>query len=119
MKLSVMKPLHASWLIKFYNYMISSAGREVCMKVIYNAVFKGINALPSLESCKDIDLLVENENLMNMITYDKISLDEQQPCLEKYKADGKPEWEDNLCNTFEHLNDESSDNESEARAKTL
>ena len=57
MKLSVMKPLHASWLIELYNYKISSAGREMCMKRweksgIYNAAIKGINGLPSLDTFK-------------------------------------------------------------------
>ena len=32
MKLSIMKPLHASWLMELYNYMTLSAGRNVCMK---------------------------------------------------------------------------------------
>lgn len=32
MKLSIMKPLHASWLMELYNYMTLSAGRDVCMK---------------------------------------------------------------------------------------
>ena len=33
MNLSVMKPLHASWLIEFYNYMTLSAGHEVYEKM--------------------------------------------------------------------------------------
>ena len=61
---------------------------------------------------KDIDTLVENENLINMITYNESSLDERQYCLEKYEADSEPEYEDDVGNIFEHLNDESSDNES-------
>ena len=31
-KLSIVKPLHAKWLIKMYNHMISSEGRDVCLK---------------------------------------------------------------------------------------
>ena len=97
--------------------MTSSAGREVCMKGweksgIYNAIVKGINGLPSLDPFKDTDPLVENENLMNMTKYDKSSLDERQYCLEKYKADREPEWDDDVGNIFERLNDESSNNES-------
>ena len=42
---------------------------------IYNAVAKGINDLPYLDSFKDIGTLVENENLMSMITYDESSFD--------------------------------------------
>ena len=49
-KSSVVKSLHASWLIKLYNYMTWSARREVCMKGwqnngIYNTKIKGINDL--------------------------------------------------------------------------
>ena len=53
---------------------------------IYNAIVKGINGLASLDPFKDIDPLVENENLMNMITYDESSLDERRYCLEKYET---------------------------------
>ena len=31
-KLAIMKPSHASWLIKLYNCMTSTAGPEPCMK---------------------------------------------------------------------------------------
>ena len=56
--------------------MTLSAGREVCMKGwkksgIFNAIVEGINGLPSLDPFKNIDPLVENENLMNMIKYEK------------------------------------------------
>ena len=44
---------------------------------MYNTVFKGINGSPFAKPFKHIDPLVENENLMNMITYDKISVDER------------------------------------------
>ena len=67
---------------------------------------------PSFDSFKDIDSLVENKNLMNMITYHESSLDERQYCLEKYESDSEPEREDDVGNFFERLNDESSDNES-------
>ena len=96
MKLSAVKPLYASWLIELYNYVTSSAGRDVSMKGwekigIYNAIVKGINGLPSLNPFKDIDPLFENENLMNVIIYDESILDERQHCLEKHEADNQPE----------------------------
>ena len=67
--------------------------------------FKWINGLPSLDLFKDVDPLVENENLMNMITFDKSSLDERKCYLEKCKADREPECEDDIGNIFERLND--------------
>ena len=47
MKLSVMKPLHASWIIELYNYMTPGAGREVCINGwkrsgISDAIQKGV-----------------------------------------------------------------------------
>ena len=45
------------------------------MEKIYNAVVKEINGLPYLDSFKDIGTLVENENLMSIITYDESSFD--------------------------------------------
>ena len=81
--------------------MLPTAGREVRRKRweksgINNAIVKGINGLPSLNSFKDIDPVVENGSLMNMITYNEISLDERQYCLEKYDADSEPEYEDDV-----------------------
>ena len=32
LKLSVIKPLHAKWMMEVYNEMTSSEGKEVCLK---------------------------------------------------------------------------------------
>ena len=64
-------------------------GKELMLKKL-----KGVNGLSSLDPFND-----------------KISLDERQYCLEKYKADSKHEWEDDVGYIFERLNDESSDDE--------
>ena len=79
---------------------------------IYNATVKGINDLLSLDPFKDIDPLVENENLKNIVTYDKSSFDERQYCLEKYEIDSETGRKDDVGSIFECLNYESSDNES-------
>ena len=81
--------------------MLPTAGPHVRMKGweksgINNAIVKGINGLPSLNPFKDIDPLVENGSLMTMITYNEISLDERQYCLEKYDAGSEPECEDDV-----------------------
>ena len=62
LKLSVLKPLHASWLIEPFNHMTSAAGRAVSLKSwevagITEGVRNGISGLPSLESFHDIDPL--------------------------------------------------------------
>ena len=110
MKLSIMKPLHASWLIELYNYMTSSAGREICMKGweksgIFDAITKGTNGLPSLDPFSDIDPLVENENIINAITYQENALKERQYCSEKRNSESESEWEDDAGNIFEHLSE--------------
>lgn len=65
MKLSVVKPLHAKWLIEMFNHMTSSEGRIVCLKGwkvsgISGAVEKGLNGMPSLDPFNDIDPLFDN-----------------------------------------------------------
>ena len=39
-----------------------------------------------------------------------MSLVERHYCLEKYETDREPEWEDDVGNIFERLNNERSDN---------
>ena len=62
LKLSVLKPLHASWLIELFNHMTSPAGKAVSLKCwevagMTNAVKKGTSGLPSLNHFHDIDPL--------------------------------------------------------------
>ena len=53
LKLSIVKPLHAKWLIEMYNHMTSSEGRDVCLKGwkvagILDAAEKGLEELPKM-----------------------------------------------------------------------
>ena len=62
LKLSVLKPLHASWLIELFDHMTSPAGKAVSLKGwevagITDAVKKGTSGLPSLDPFHDIDPL--------------------------------------------------------------
>ena len=62
LKLSVLKPLHASWLIELFDHMTSPAGTAVSLKGwevadITDAVKKGTSGLPSLDPFHDIDPL--------------------------------------------------------------
>ena len=62
LKLSVLKSLHAKWLLDLYNHMTSQEGKKVIMKGwevagISGAVEKGIAGLPSLDPFDDIDPL--------------------------------------------------------------
>ena len=62
LKLSVLKPLPASWLIELFDHMTSPAGKAVSLKgsevaAITDAVKKGTSGLPSLDPFHDIDPL--------------------------------------------------------------
>ena len=57
LKLLVLKPLHASWLIELFDHMTSPAGKAVSLKGwevagITDAVKKGTPGLPSLDPFK-------------------------------------------------------------------
>ena len=63
LKLSIVKPLHAKWLIEMYNHMTSYEGRDVRLKGskvagILDAAEKGLDGLPNLDPFHDIDPLV-------------------------------------------------------------
>ena len=63
LKLLVLKPLNASWLIECFDHMTSPASKAVSLKGwevagITDAVKKGTSGLPSLDPFHDIDLLL-------------------------------------------------------------
>lgn len=60
LKLSIVKPLHAKWLIEMYNEMTTDVGRDVCLKGwqvagIKSAVESGLSSLPVLDPFEEID----------------------------------------------------------------
>ena len=66
LKLSIVKPLHAKWLIEIYNEMTSDDGKQVCLKGwqvagIKDAVAKGMSGLPNLDPFNDIDPMLDKE----------------------------------------------------------
>ena len=68
LKLSIVKPLHAKWLIEMYNQMTSSEGRDVCLKDwkvagISDAAEKDLDGLPNLDPFHDIDPLATSDSL--------------------------------------------------------
>ena len=67
LKLSIVKPLHAKWLIEMYNEMTSADGKQVCLKGwqvagIKDAVTQGLPSLGSLDPFNDIDPIFEEES---------------------------------------------------------
>ena len=60
--LTTLKPLHAKWLLEFYNQITSEAGADIIVNGwkasgIYDAVEMGSSALPSLDPFQDISPL--------------------------------------------------------------
>ena len=68
LKVSIVKPLHAKWLIEMYNHMTFSEGRDVCLKRwkvagILDATEKGLDGLQNLDPFHDIDTLATSDSL--------------------------------------------------------
>ena len=59
LRLSVLKPLHATWLVSLYNHLTSSDGKRHLMKGWEKAgvagVARGETSLPSEDPFKDIN----------------------------------------------------------------
>ena len=68
LKLSIIKRLHAKWMMEVYNEMTSAEGKEVCLKMmgwevsgIKGAVEFGVTKLPNLDPFDDIDSMLEED----------------------------------------------------------
>ena len=64
--LTIIKPLHAKWLMEFYNHITSEEGSELIINDwkrsgIYDAVKNGSSSLPSIDPFNEIDPLVVTE----------------------------------------------------------
>ena len=117
LKLSIIKSLHAKWLLQMYNEITSEVGREACLKGwqvagIKGAVEKGLSNLPCLDPFEDIDPMIR----INM------ELQIAEPCAilegSKYISgvtvsdsdDDNDEWVDpNDGNIFEAFDDEDDE----------
>ena len=70
LKLSIVKPLHAQWLIEMFNEMTSDAGRNVCLKGwhvsgIKEAVETGLSK-PLLDPFEEIDPMMQGSTEVRM-----------------------------------------------------
>ena len=78
LKLTIMKPLHAKWLMEIYNEMTSSVGREVCVKGwkvagIKDAVSLGLTNLPAPDPFHDIDRMLDGNFALQSVDLRNIS----------------------------------------------
>ena len=68
LQLTRLKPLHAKWLVEFFNHMTTSQGKEIIMSGwkasgIIEAIEKESAKLPSLDPFNELDpLLTESPN---------------------------------------------------------
>ena len=72
LRLSTLKPIHAGWIVDFYNYITLGEGRKVIengwkASGIADTVWLGSKALPSLDPFDDIDLLIEQLDVSTAI----------------------------------------------------
>ena len=68
LRLSLLKPLHASWLVDLYNEFTSSKGKDIIISGwrasgILDALKLGSVGLPSIDPFDDIDPLVSQEHI--------------------------------------------------------
>ena len=113
LKLSIVKPLHAKWLIEMYNHMTSSEGRDVCLKGwkvtgILDAAEKGLDGLANLDPFHDINPLATSDSLEEVDGNE--SETEQNMCISPFVDDNEEsEYKDEDGNIFDVFNEESDD----------
>jgi len=66
LQLSKMKPIHAGWIVEFYNLMTTAQGKEIIdsgwkAAGITDAVRVGLSELPPIDPFNDIDPILEGE----------------------------------------------------------
>ena len=113
LKLSVVKLLHAKWLIEMYSHMTSSEGRNVCLKgqkvvSILDATEKGLDGLKNFDLFCDIDPLATRDSLEEVDGNE--SETERDIYISPFVDDNeKSEYEDEDGNIFDVFNEESDD----------
>ena len=114
LQLSILKPLQAKWIIKLYDEMTSSSGKEVILKGwkragITDGIKMGSSKLPTLDPFHALDPMVRNEeeyDIGEAITNRK---DQLADGLTHYTEDSHvdSEWEeenyDKHSNIFEDI----------------
>ena len=121
LKLSVLKPLHAGWLIDAYDHLTSEAGRKIIANVwqsagITIAISKGVQGLPTLDPFDTIDPLVnhanESDNHLPNMNSEEIDFFINLRGEEEDSSDDEWEMEDTgieIRNAFDMFLDDESD----------
>ena len=121
LKLSVLKPLHACWLIDAYDHLTSEAGRKIIANRwqsagITSAISKGVQGLPTLDPFDTIDPLVnhadESDNHLPNMNSEEIDFFINLRGEEEDSSDDEWEMEDTaveIRNAFDMFLDDESD----------
>lgn len=126
LRLSTMKPLHAGWVVDFYNFITSAEGKTIIMNGwkeagIFDALRLGSSKLPNIDPFHDIDpLVVENDTIAETNLEAVCQLEQEQlECFCARQVDEEdddcedddvwePEDNRNVFDLFDDFDDEQS-----------
>ena len=122
LKLSILQPLHAGWLIDAYDHLTSETSRKVIAKGwksagITDAISKGVKGLLTLDSFNSIDPLVKYSDESNADHLPDIDLEEIDFFInkkEKDLSDDEREMEgagEEICIAFDIFEEDEGDDE--------
>ena len=98
MRLQTLKPLHACWLLDFYNFITSAEGKDTILNGwktagIYDAIRLGLKNLPSINPFHDIEPLISEDTTPLATNLDAVcQLD--QGVIDQYCAGRQPDESD-------------------------
>ena len=107
-KITVLKPLHAKWLVEFYNHITSGEKREIITRGferagITHALELGSSKLPELDPLAEFSTLVSGNELLDQSLPDEEYL--QSFTNERVDSDDSDWGEDFDRNLFEDVID--------------
>ena len=67
MQLTKLKPIHAGWLVEFYNHMTTTKGKDIIdggwkASGIFDAIKLGSEKMPSIDPFRDIDPMLGDDD---------------------------------------------------------
>lgn len=112
LKLSLIKPLHAGWVVEFYNFMTSDSGKKYIdsgwrAAGITDAIEMGKENLPPIDPFHDLDPLLPSAEAtqaiesMIAIPEEQNGRDNDEECNFSSDEDSDSEWEDGERNAFD------------------